>query len=89
MGLVGYYKRFVDGFSRIVASMIQLTRKEVKFKWNEECDNSFQELKQKLTTALVLTTPINGEFTIYYDASIVGLGCVLMQQGKVMAYASR
>ena len=79
----------MDGFSRIVASMIQLTRKEVKFKWNEECDNSFQELKQKLTTALVLTTPINGEFTIYYDASIVGLGCVLMQQGKVMAYASR
>ena len=62
----------------------------MKFEWNEECEKAFQELKQKLTTALVLTAPINGElFTVYYDVSTVGLGCVLMQQGKVVAYASR
>ncbi|RVX19278.1 Transposon Ty3-I Gag-Pol polyprotein [Vitis vinifera] len=61
-----------------------------EFDWNEECENAFQELKRKLTTALVLTAPISGElFTIYCDASTVGLGCVLMQQGKVVAYASR
>ena len=62
----------------------------MKFEWKEECENAFQELKRKLTTALVLTAPINGElFTVYYDVSTVGLGCVLMQQGKVVAYASR
>ncbi|RVW33107.1 Transposon Ty3-I Gag-Pol polyprotein [Vitis vinifera] len=70
--------------------MTRLTRKGVKFDWNEECENAFQELKRKLTTAPVLTAPISGElFTIYCDASTVGLGCVLMQQGKVVAYASR
>ena len=62
----------------------------MKFEWNEECENAFQELKGKLTTTPVLTTPLSGElFMIYYDASIVGLGCVLIQQDKVIAYASR
>ena len=62
----------------------------MKFEWNEECENAFQELKGKLTTTSVLTTPLSGElFMIYYDASIVGLGCVLIQQDKVIAYASR
>ncbi|RVW92584.1 Retrovirus-related Pol polyprotein from transposon 17.6 [Vitis vinifera] len=84
LGLDGYYKRFVEDFSKIAALMTQLTRKWVKFEWNEECENAFQELKQKLTTA-----SISGElFTVYCDASTVGLGCLLMQQGKV-AYASR
>ncbi|KAJ9672728.1 hypothetical protein PVL29_026082 [Vitis rotundifolia] len=90
LGLAGYYRRFVEDFSRIAAPMTRLTRKGVKFDWNEECENAFQELKRKLTTAPVLTAPISGElFTIYCDASTVGLGCVLMQQGKVVAYASR
>ncbi|WKA07227.1 hypothetical protein VitviT2T_025077 [Vitis vinifera] len=90
LGLAGYYRRFVEDFSRIAALMTWLTRKGVKFDWNEECENAFQELKRKLTTAPVLTAPISGElFTIYCDASTVGLGCVLMQQGKVVAYASR
>ena len=72
-------------FSRIATPMTRLTRKRVKFDWNEECENAFQELKQKLTTAPVLTAPISGElFTIYCDASTVGLGCVLLQQGKVV-----
>ncbi|RVW64755.1 Retrovirus-related Pol polyprotein from transposon 17.6 [Vitis vinifera] len=57
---------------------------------DEKCENAFQELKRKLTIALMLTTPISGElFMVYCDTSIVGLGCVLMQQGKVIAYASR
>ncbi|RVW98093.1 Transposon Ty3-I Gag-Pol polyprotein [Vitis vinifera] len=90
LGLAGYYRRFVEDFSRIAAPMTRLTRKGVKFDWNEECENAFQELKRKLTTAPVLTAPISGElFMIYCDASTVGLGCVLMQQGKVVAYASR
>ena len=90
LGLTGYYRTFVEDFSRIASPMTQLTRKEVKFEWDEKCENAFQELKRKLTIALMLTTPISGElFMVYCDTSIVGLGCVLMQQGKVIAYASR
>ena len=88
--MVGYYKRFVEDYFRIVTPMTRLSRKRVKFEWNEECENAFQELKWKLTTAPVLTTPISGElFMNYCDASIVRLRCVLMQQGKVIAYALR
>ena len=62
----------------------------MKFEWKEECENAFQELKRKLTTALVLTALISGNlFTVYYDSSTMGLGCVLIQQGKVVAYALR
>ena len=57
LGLIGYYKRFVEGFSCIAAPLTQLTRKNVKFKWKEECEKSFQELKQRLVTAPVLTIP--------------------------------
>ena len=77
-------------FSRIATPMTRLTRKMVKFECNEEYENAFQELKRKLTTAPMLTAPISGElFTVFCDASKVGLGCVLMQQGKVVAYALR
>ena len=90
LGLVGYYKRFVEDFSRIATPMTRLIRKWVKFEWNEECENACQELKRKLTTTSVLTARISGElFTVYCDASTVGLRCVLMQQGKVVAYALR
>ena len=79
LGLTGYYRRFVEGFSRIVAPMTQLTRKNAKFVWTEECEKSFQELKQRLITAPVLTIPSNlGGFVIYSDALKKGLGCVLM-----------
>ena len=57
LGLIGYYRRFVEGFSCIAAPLTQLTRKNVKFKWKEECEKSFQELKQRLVTAPVLTIP--------------------------------
>ena len=89
MGLAGYYSRFVEGFSHIAAPLTQLTRKNVKFKWKEECEKSFQELKQRLVTAPVLTIPLGiGGFVIYSDASHKGLDCVLMQNGKVVAYTS-
>ncbi|KAL0562098.1 hypothetical protein IC582_002548 [Cucumis melo] len=90
LGLAGYYRRFVENFSRIATPLTQLTRKGVPFVWSKACEDSFQTLKQKLVTAPVLTVPDgSGSFVIYSDASKKGLGCVLMQQGKVVAYASR
>ncbi|XP_062119096.1 uncharacterized mitochondrial protein AtMg00860-like [Humulus lupulus] len=90
LGLAGYYRRFVEGFSNIATPMTVLTRKNAKFVWTKQCERSFQELKMKLPTAQVLTIP-NGteEYAIYSDASGQGLGAVLMQHGKVIAYASR
>lgn len=62
----------------------------MKYQWNDECEESFAKLKECLTTALVLELPSGpGGFTMYCDASIVGLGWILMQHGQVMAYASR
>ena len=90
LGLAGYYRKFVEGFSKIATPLTKLTRKEEKFIWSEACQNSFDELKQRLTTAPVLTLPSGSEgFTVYCDASKQGLGCVLMQHDRVIAYASR
>ncbi|KAL0561646.1 hypothetical protein IC582_002086 [Cucumis melo] len=90
LGLAGYYRRFVENFSRIATPLTQLTKKGAPFVWSKACEDSFQNLKQKLVTASVLTVPDgSGSFVIYSDASKKGLGCVLMQQGKVVAYASR
>ena len=90
MGLVGYYRRFVKGFSVIASPLTKLHRKDVKFEWNDKCQASFEQLKQLLIEALVLTQPTPGkEYTLYSDASRIGLGCVLMQDGKVVSYASR
>ena len=90
LGLAGYYRRFVNEFSIIAAPMTRLLRKDVKFEWTEECQQSFEELKKLLTEAPVLVQPESGkEFVVYSDASLNGLGCVLMQEGKVVAYASR
>ncbi|KAL0546152.1 hypothetical protein IC582_016058 [Cucumis melo] len=90
LGLAGYYRRFVENFSRIATPLTQLTWKGAPFVWSKACEDSFQNLKQKLVTAPVLTVPDgSGSFVIYSDASKKGLGCVLMQQGKVVAYASR
>jgi hypothetical protein len=89
LGLAGYYRRFIEGFSKIARLMTELLKKVKKFAWIESCERSFQELKQRLTTAPVLTLPdIHRDFVIYCDASRQGLGCVLMQDGKVVAYAS-
>ncbi|KAK6150824.1 hypothetical protein DH2020_015756 [Rehmannia glutinosa] len=90
LGLAGYYRRFIEGFLKIAAPMTRLTRKGEKFLWTEKCDESFQELKRKLTSAPVLTIPDpTTDFVIYSDTSKQGLGCVLMQHRKVVAYASR
>ncbi|KAA0033012.1 pol protein [Cucumis melo var. makuwa] len=80
LGLAGYYRRFVENFSRIATPLTQLTRKRAPFVWSKACEDSFQNLKQKLVTAPVLTVPDgSGSFMIYNDASKKGLGCVLMQ----------
>ncbi|GAU38281.1 hypothetical protein TSUD_119620 [Trifolium subterraneum] len=90
LGLAGYYRRFIEGFSRIALPLTQLTRKGQPYIWNKTCEENFQELKQKLTSAPVLTLPdSNDSFVVYCDASKMGLGGVLMQKGKVVAYASR
>ncbi|GJV51413.1 putative reverse transcriptase domain-containing protein [Tanacetum coccineum] len=90
LGLAGYYRRFVEGFSRLALPLTKLMRKGEKFVWNEEREKSFEELKQRLVSSPILTLPSgSGGFQIYSDASKKGLGCVLMQHGKVIAYASR
>ena len=89
-GLAGYYKRFIKGFSMIAASMMRLLQKNVKFKWIEKCQASLEKLKAFLTKAPVLTQSTCGkESVIFSDASLNELGCVLMQEGKVVDYASR
>jgi hypothetical protein len=90
LGLAGYYRRFIEGFSKIAKPMTELLKKDKKFVWSEDCEKSFQELKKRLTTAPVLTLPDTSKpFEIFCDASRTGLGCVLMQDRKVVAYASR
>ncbi|WVZ58136.1 hypothetical protein U9M48_008439 [Paspalum notatum var. saurae] len=90
LGLAGYYRRFIESFSRIAKPMTSLLEKGVPFIWTKERQAAFDELKKRLTTAPVLTLPdLTKSFTVYCDASKEGLGCVLMQEGKVTAYASR
>ena len=89
LGLVGYYRIFMKDFSKITSLLTKLTQKNVKFIWTDRCEEHFQLLKDFLTSALVLTLPSGDEgYTVYCDASRVGLGCVLMQNRKVIAYAS-
>nr|ADB85418.1 putative retrotransposon protein [Phyllostachys edulis] len=84
------YSKFIENFSKIARPLTQLLRKEKKFEWSAECKESFQLLRELLTKAPVLTLPnIHKSFDIYCDASHHGLGCVLMQDGRVVAYASR
>ncbi|KAL8148658.1 hypothetical protein AgCh_005865 [Apium graveolens] len=88
--VTGYYQRFVQDFSKIATPLTKLTRKNEKFIWNEKYEEIFQELKKRLITAPILSLPDDqGNFVIYSDASHKGLGCVLMQYDKVIAYASR
>jgi hypothetical protein len=88
--LEGYYRRFIEGFSKIAKPLTELLKKNQRFVWTAKCDSSFIELKSRLTTAPVLVLPdIHKSFNIYCDASRRGIGCVLMEEGKVVAYASR
>jgi hypothetical protein len=89
LGLAGYYQRFIERFSKISKPMTELLEKDKQFKWTPACEACFQELKKRVTTALVLVMPdMEKSFSIYCDASGQGLGCVLMQDGRVVAYAS-
>ncbi|GJV10096.1 putative reverse transcriptase domain-containing protein [Tanacetum coccineum] len=90
LGLAGYYRRFIENFSKIAKSLTILTQKSKTFDWGEEQELAFQTLKDKLCNAHVLAL-LDGpeDFMVYCDASEIGLGCVLMQRGKVIAYVSR
>jgi hypothetical protein len=90
LGLAGYYQRFIEGFSKISKPMTELLEKDKQFEWTPTCEASFQELKKQLMTTLVLMmSDMEKPFSIYCGVSGQGLGCVLMQEGRVVAYASR
>jgi hypothetical protein len=90
LGLVDYYRRFIPNFSKILKQITELLKKGTKYVWSKDCDEAFQTLKKLLTTSLVLAQiDIAKPFDVYYDASATGLGCVLMQEGRVISYSSR
>ncbi|KAJ0950618.1 putative nucleotidyltransferase, Ribonuclease H [Helianthus annuus] len=90
LGLAGYHRRFIQDFSKIAQPLTSLTQKNVVYSWGTKQEDAFQLLKQKLCSAPILSLPEGTEdFVVYCDASIQGLGCVLMQREKVIAYASR
>jgi hypothetical protein len=90
LGLAGYYRRFIEGFSKLDKPMTSLLEKNANFVWSNKCQANFEELKKRLTTAPVLVLPdLSKKFSIYCDASHLGLGCVLIQEGRVVASASR
>jgi hypothetical protein len=89
LGLAGYYRRFIPNFSKIAKPMTKLLEKEAKFKWSPQCKEAFLTLKKLLTTAPLLAQPdIKKPFDVYYDASGMDIGGVLMQDGRAIAYAS-
>jgi len=85
LGLGGYYRRFIEGFSKLALLLTQLTCKGRAFVWDIQCENSFNELKQRLTTAPILILPKSDEpFVVYCDASKLCLGGVLMQDNTII-----
>ena len=89
LGLAGYYRRFVKNFSKIATSQTNMTRKVIRYESTEQSEEAFQEPKRRLTSALILALPTTDkDFVLYSDASRSGLQCVLMQEGRVIAYAS-
>jgi hypothetical protein len=90
LGLAGYYRRFIEGFSKMAKPMTALLEKGKEFNWSCECQDSFNQLKLRLMSPPVLVMPdLQKGFDIYCDACCQGFGCVLMQEGHVIAYASR
>jgi len=89
LGLAGYYRRFIPDFFKIAKPLTSLLQKDHKFAWTEGCEVAFCTLRKLLTTAPVLAQPnIEKPFDVFCDASKSGIGCVLMQEGRVIAYAS-
>jgi ribonuclease HI len=88
--MAGYYRRFIEGFSKIAKPMTALLGNKVEFKWTHKCQDAFEALKEKLTIAPVLVLPdVHKPFSVYCDSCYTGLGCMLMQEGRVVAYSSR
>jgi hypothetical protein len=88
--LTGYYRRFILNFSKILKPITELLKKGNKYVWSDTCDEAFENLKKLLTTSPVLAqSEITKLFDIYCDASVTGLGGVLMQEGRVISYSSR
>jgi hypothetical protein len=83
-----YYRRFIEGFSKIARPMTSLLAKKIEFKWTPKCQELFETLKKKLTTTPVLILPdVHKPFSVYCDALYIGLGCVLIQEGRLVAYS--
>ena len=90
LGIGRVFNRFIEDFSWLATPITRLTRKEVKFEWNDLCEKAFQVLKRRLTSAPILIVPVRGQrYTVHCNAAKEGLGCVLMQFGRVVAYGSR
>jgi hypothetical protein len=90
LGMAGYYRRFIPDFLKVSKPITELLKNNVKFNWSLECNEAFEKLKKLLTTAPVLAQPdIEKSFNVYCDALGTSIGCVLMQEGRVIAYASR
>jgi hypothetical protein len=90
LGLARYYRRFIEGFLKISKLMTKLLEEDKQFEWTPACKAGFQDLKKRLTSASILVMPdMEKSFSIYCDASGQGLRCVLMQDGRVVAYASQ
>ena len=89
IGMAGYYRRFIEGFSKIARPMTTVLAKKVEFKWTLACQESFETLKKLTTTPVLILPDVHKPFSVYCDASYTGLGCVLMQERRVVAYSSR
>ena len=90
LGLASYCRHFIENFSKVAKPLTELLKKDKKFEWTPQCEHSFQELKRCLTSAPVLVPlDFSKDFVIYCDVSRQGLGCVLMQDRQMIAYASR
>ncbi|GJS73771.1 putative reverse transcriptase domain-containing protein [Tanacetum coccineum] len=90
LGLTGYYRRFIENFLKIAKPLTLLTQKNKTYVWGDKQEEAFRILKEKLCNAPVLSLPDGlNDFVVYCDTSNQGFGCVLMQRGKVIAYASR
>src|SRR3954465_10251359 len=90
LGLASYCRRFIENFSKIAKPLSNLLQKHAKYIWSPECDIAFNTLKQKLVTAPVLTPPDESKpYEVFCDASLQGLGAVLMQEKRAVAYTSR
>ena len=89
LGLAGYYRRFIRNFSLIALPIYELLKKNVRFEWSKKCRKSMDELKRRLTIALVLILPDNSnDYVIYSDASLRDVGYILMQNRWIISYLS-